>query len=120
MEQASGGALFIFIVLAWGVFYLAATWRLYNKAGEPGWAAIIPIYQLVVFYRVGGKPGWWFLLYLIPIVDIIVLWLASVGIAKRFGKGVLFGAGIFFLPFIFVPVLAFGGSTCRATTQPAY
>jgi hypothetical protein len=118
--ESSVGVLFIYIVLAWGVVYLAAMWRLYSKAGELGVASIIPIYNKIVFFRVGGKPGWWFLLYLIPIVNIIVLWLASVGIAKRFGKGVLFGAGIYFLPFIFVPVLAFGGSRYKPITQPAY
>lgn len=120
MESSGGGAFSIIFWLALVALYIVTMWKVYTKAGQPGVASIIPIYNLVVLFRVGGKPGWWVLLNLIPIVDIIVLWLASVGIAKRFGKGVLFGAGLFFLPFIFFPVLAFGGTNYGRVLQPAY
>jgi hypothetical protein len=83
-------------------------WKIFVKAGKPGWAAIVPIYNVIVMLEIAGKPLWWFILLLIPFVNIIVLILVLIAFARNFGKGVGFALGMLILPFIFYPVLAFG------------
>ena len=87
---------------------IVSYWRLFTKAGKPGWAIVVPIYNLIVLLQVSGKPTWWILLNLIPFVNIVVSLIVILGFAENFGKGKAFGLGLFFLPFIFGPVLAFG------------
>jgi hypothetical protein len=109
--SAAGGLVGGFIALAIAVFMLAAMWRVYTKAGQPGWAVIIPIYNTIVLLRIAGKQWWWFLLMLVPLVNIVVVILAYAGVATNFGKGGGFTLGLLFLPFIFFPILAFGSAT---------
>ena len=90
------------------ILWIAGLWKVFEKAGEPGWAAIIPIYNLVVLLKIAGKPVWWIILFLIPVVNFIIAILVAIEIAKRFGKGAGFGIGLALLPFIFYPVLGFG------------
>jgi len=85
-------------------------WKVFEKAGKPGWAAIIPIYNLVVLLEIVGKPIWWIILMLIPLVNLIVYIIVLIELAKRFGKGIGFALGLLFLPFIFFPVLGFGSA----------
>jgi hypothetical protein len=100
------GPMFWIIWSAVVVFYIAAMWKVYTKAGQPGWAAIIPIYNLVVLLQIAGKPVWWILLMLIPIVNIVIGVMVWHGVSTNFGKGVGFTLGLVFLGFIFIPVLA--------------
>jgi hypothetical protein len=110
--MSGGGGVALWIVYAVVVvFMLAAMWKVFVKAGQPGWACIIPIYNVYIMLKIAGKPGWWLLLFLIPIVDFIVAILVYVGIAERFGKSGAFAAGMIFLPFIFIPILGFGSAT---------
>lgn len=83
-------------------------WKVFVKAGKPGWAAIVPIYNVIVLLEIAGKPLWWFILLLIPFVNIIVGIIMLVAVARNFGKGVGFAIGMLLLPFIFYPMLAFG------------
>jgi hypothetical protein len=106
----SGGALFSLIVLAVMVFLIAAFWKVFTKAGQPGWAAIIPIYNAIVWLRIAGRPGWWIILILIPIVGFVIAIMVSVDLARKFGKGAGFGLGLVFLGFIFYPILAWGSA----------
>lgn len=101
--------------LAVVVLWIAAWWKVFTKAGEPGWAAIVPIYNYVVLDRIAGRPTWWILLWLFifPIPWIVV----SLDIAKRFGKGAGFGVGLMLLPFVFYPMLAWGDA--QYTPAPA-
>lgn len=100
----------IIIWLAVVVFLIAAMWRVFEKAGQPGWAAIIPIYNTYVMTKIGGKPGWWVILFFIPIVNIVILiWLYNM-ISKSFGKDEGFTAGLIFLGIIFWPILGFGSA----------
>ena len=85
-------------------------WKIFTKAGKPGWAAIVPIYNIIVMLEIACKPIWWFILMLIPLVNIIVIIIVLIEMAKRFGKGVGFAIGMLILPFIFYPMLAFGDS----------
>lgn len=100
----------IIIWLCIAAFFIAAMWKVFVKAGQPGWAAIIPIYNLYIMTKIGGKPGWWVLLMLIPIVNIIfMIWLYNM-ISKSFGKDEGFTAGLVILGFIFWPILGFGSA----------
>ena len=113
--QNSGGGLGAIlgglIGLAIVIFIIASMWRVFTKAGQPGWAVLIPIFNIYILCKVAGKPGWWIILMIIPVVGIIISILVSVGVAERFGKGAGYGIGLAFLPFIFYPLLAFGDAT---------
>lgn len=102
--------------VAWAIYVLvilvelAAVWRIFQKAGRPGWAAIIPIYDAYVLLKIVGRPGWWLLFYFVPVVNIIVLIVVYHDLSKSFGHGGGFTVGLVFLSFIFIPVLGFGSS----------
>ena len=100
-------AIVIIIELAVTVFYLVAMWKVFVKAGQPGWAIIIPFYNLYVLLQIAGKPGWWLLLMFIPVVNLVISIIMYIGIANNFGKGTGFAIGLILLPIIFIPILAF-------------
>lgn len=102
------GCMFLLVYLALIVVVIAGMWKMFAKAGQPGWAAIVPIYNIYILCKIVGRPGWWVLLLLIPIVSIIFAIILCVDLAKAFGKGVGFAVGIIFLGFIFIPILGFG------------
>lgn len=111
MDQ-EGGLILVLFVLAFlfGIIALMVTafWKIFEKAGQPGWAAIVPIYNLVVWCDIIKKPGWWALYMMIPYVGIIwQVWAANL-LVKKFGKDEAFTVGCVFLPFVFYPILAFG------------
>lgn len=99
--------LMIIIVLAILVAIIAGYWRMFEKAGKPGWAILIPIYNVVVLLSVAGKPWWWILLLLIPIVSFFVVIVTFLDIARAFGQGALFGIGLLLFAPIFVMIIAF-------------
>ena len=102
------GIVFILIVLAIVVFLIAAMWKIYEKAGQPGWAAIVPIYNSYILLKIAGKPGWWLLLFLIPFVNIIfAVWTYNM-LSKSFGKDEAFTVGLLLLGIVFFPILGFG------------
>jgi len=103
--------MFGLICLAFVVMMVAALWMIYAKAGKPGWAAIIPIYNIIVKLQIVGRPVWWILLLLIPLVNVVVWIILSIDLAKSFGKDLAYGIGLALLPFIFHPMLAFGSAT---------
>jgi hypothetical protein len=87
---------------------IASIWKVFTKAGQPGWACIVPIYNLVVILQIAGKPIWWIILMLIPLVNLVVAFMVYIALAKNFGKGAGFGIGLVLLGFIFFPILGFG------------
>jgi hypothetical protein len=100
----------IILICAIALLVIVAQWKVFVKAGQPGWAAIIPIYNIYIMTKIGGKPGIWTLWCLIPIVNIIfVIWLYNM-ISKSFGKDEGFTVGLFLLGVIFWPILGFGSS----------
>lgn len=113
---AAGGILaalgmgFFLVMLAIFVLMIICMWIIFSKAGQPGWASIIPIYNLYVMCKIAGKPGWWLLLLFIPLVGIVIGIILVIAIAQNFGKGAGFGIGMLFLPVIFYPILAFGSA----------
>ena len=106
---ASLGIVWIIALVLCIVLYVAL-WKVYAKAGEPGWAAIVPFYSNYVLFKIAFGNGWFFLLCLIPYVGIIALYAAYFMLAKKFGKGVGFGIGMILLTVIFLPILAFGSA----------
>ncbi len=111
------------VYLAIVVLYVAATWVIFAKAGKPGWAAIIPIYSTIVLLQVAGRPVWWIILFLIPIVNIVFAIITLNDLSKSFGHGVGYTLGLTFLSIIFFPILAFGGSQYigpRGVRQPQF
>lgn len=102
------GIVILLIELAIVAFYVYAGWKLFTKAGKPGWASIVPIYNILVQLEIVGKPAWWLVLLLIPFVNFVVAILVCIELAKVFGKSTGFGIGLVFLGFIFFPILAFG------------
>jgi hypothetical protein len=89
---------------------IVAMWKVFTKAGQPGWASIIPLYNIYIWCKIVGRPGWWVILLLIPIVNFIVAIILCIDLAKSFGKGVGFGLGLAFLGVIFFPILGFGSA----------
>lgn len=111
--SAGGGIAGAFMMLVWlaiVVLCIAGLWKVFTKAGEPGWMSIIPILNVFVLVKIAGRPAWWIILMLIPLVNIIVGILVGIDIARRFGQGTGFGLGLAFLPFIFYPILGFGSA----------
>jgi hypothetical protein len=85
----------------------------FKKAGQEGWPALIPIYSTYILLKVVGRPGWWLILFLIPIVNLVILIIVMNDLSKSFGHGVGFTLGLLFLSIIFLYILAFGSSTYR-------
>jgi hypothetical protein len=98
------------VPLAFVVVLIAAYWRIFAKAGRPGWASLIPIYNVVTLLHITGRSGWWILGMCVPLLNVFV-WIRLVfELARAFGRGIGFGFGLLLLSPIFVPVLGFGGS----------
>jgi hypothetical protein len=90
------------------IIAIAGMWKTNTKAGQYGWACLVPIYNIIVLLRIAGKPWWWIFLFLIPIVNLVIIIIVNIDVAKNFGKGAAFGIGLFLLGFIFFPILGFG------------
>ncbi len=100
--------LFLFFFLGIAIIQIISLWKIYAKAGEHGWASLVPFYCNYVLYKITWDNGWLFLLNLIPGVNVIMTLITNYKLAKVFGKTDAFGIGMVFLPFIFIPILAFG------------
>lgn len=109
--QTAPSPVFIVVWLAVAVLMIAAMWKVFTKAGQPGWASLIPIYNIYIMCKIAGRPGWWVLLMFIPLVNIIIAIILLIDISKSFGMGVGFGLGLIFLGIIFWPILGFGSAT---------
>lgn len=92
------------------ILYIAATWKIFTKAGRPGWACLIPIYNSIVMLKIAKMSPWLIFLFLIPIVNIFLSFLLCINLASAFNRGTGFAFGLVFLSFIFVPILGFGSS----------
>jgi hypothetical protein len=102
------------IALAFVGLIIASMWMVFAKAGKPGWACLVPIYNIIVLLEIAGKPIWWIVLFFIPVANLIATILVALGIAQKFGKGAGFGIGLAFLPMIFYPILAFSDAQYQA------
>lgn len=101
-------AIYYIILLAICVVCIVAEWKIFVKAGEPGWACIVPFYSSYVLCKIAMGNGWLFLITLIPFVGSIFALVLLFKLALAFGKGVGYGLGLLFLTPIFMCMLAFG------------
>jgi hypothetical protein len=111
-SAASAWAIYSLILF---VIYIIAVWRVFVKAGQPGWAAIIPIYDLLILLKVVGRPWWWIFLFLIPIVNLVVWIIVAYDLSLSFGHGVGFTIGLIIpvVSFVILLILGFGADAYR-------
>lgn len=110
------GLIGLILYLAIIVAVIAGLWKVFTKAGQPGWACIVPIYNIVVLLKIVDKPIWWIILFFVPIVSLVIGIIVFVELAKKFGKGTGFGIGLAFLGFIFIPILGFGDAQYQGSS----
>lgn len=103
-----GLLLFFLIYIGIIVFMIISMWKVFEKANQPGWASIVPIYNLIIMMEIAKKPTWWVAMMFIPIANIVFAIMALNGISKNFGKDEGFTVGLVFLGIVFWPILAFG------------
>lgn len=113
--SSAGGAVFWLIYLIVVVFEIAAMWQLFQKAGESGWQAIIPIWNSIVLLKIAGRPMWWIILWFVPFVNIVIYFITMIDIAKAFGKGTGYGVLLALFPYVVVPMLGFGSAQYSGT-----
>ena len=106
MGAGAGIAVFLIVVAVY-LFYGYCLGRIFQKAGRPLWEGFVPIYNYYVTLKIVGRPGWWLILYIIPIVNVVITIIVYYDLSRSFGKGVGFTVGLFLLWFIFLPILAF-------------
>ena len=105
--MAAMGAL-AFVYFAVILLILVSMWKIFVKAGKPGWAAIVPIYNMIVLLEIVNKPIWWFIMFFIPLVNLIFIIMTYNELSKSFGQGVGTTVLLILLPFVGFPMLAFG------------
>jgi hypothetical protein len=98
------GAYFLPIVvavlmalLALLLIFVIGGWKVFAKAGQPGWAVLVPVYNVYILLQIAGKPWWWLLLLTIPLVNIAIAMLVAIDLAKAFGQSAAFGVVLLFL-----------------------
>ncbi len=106
-EAAFGGMLWLFI-MGFSVVMAIAQWKVFEKAGQPGWACLVPIYNIIILLRVTRQPEWWIILFFVPVANFVIAIRISIELARVFGQSGGFGAGLILLPVIFYPILGFG------------
>lgn len=99
--------VFILVGLAFTAFWVAGAWKMFEKAGQPGWGILVPIYNLLLIVRIAGSPDWMFVLLLIPFVNIVAHIFVSLELGKRFSKGPAFTIGLIFIPAVFYALIGF-------------
>lgn len=104
------GILYLAVV----ILMIASMWKIFEKAGKPGWASIVPIYNFIVMLEIVRKPVWWIILMLIPFVNIIFAIIVVHRFSRSFGQGAGFTVGLILLGLIFYPMLAFGDYQYKA------
>ena len=92
------------------VFAILSQWKVFEKAGQPGWACLIPFYNIIILLKIANKPWWWIFMFFIPIANIVFMIMMIHRISLSFGKGAGFTVGLLFLSIIFWGILAFDKS----------
>jgi len=117
---AAVGGVMMLVMLAVAVVFIVGLWKVFTKAGQPGWAVLIPIYNLYMLVKIAGRPGWWVLMLMIPFVNIVFGILLAIDIAKAFGQSAAFGVVLLFLlGGIGYLVLGFGNYSYLGVSLPS-
>ena len=115
---AAMGLFFWILSMAVGILKIVSLWKIFKKAGKPGWASIVPIYNIYIMCEIAEKEWWYILLLCVPFVNIYAIIVLYNGMAKKFGKGGGFVVGMILLPVVFFPMLAFGKDATIVNNQP--
>lgn len=119
IAAAEGGSTspgLVVLAIIWAILVIVGWWKIFEKAGEAGWKAIIPFYNIYTMLRIVGQPGWLLIAFFIPLVNVVV-WVILMGnLAKSFGKGIGFVLGLIFLNPLFAIILGFGKATYAGPT----
>ena len=115
----AGLIIILLVYVALIAFVIVCQWKIFSKAGKPGWAAIVPIYNIIVLLEIVNKPWWWLLLMMIPIVNIVMIIIVLNRLSKSFGKSEGFTVGLVLLGIIFMGILAFDKSEYKKLEAPA-
>jgi Family of unknown function (DUF5684) len=108
------------LILAAIVLIVVSQYKIYQKAGRKGWECLIPFYSTAVLLEIVSKPLWWIILLMfVPLVKTILWIVVMRRLAATFGKDAWFTAGLVILPFIFMPILAFGNVEYKNNYEPA-
>jgi Family of unknown function (DUF5684) len=107
MDNIMAGLFFLAFIAVF-VLAFAGMWKVFEKAGNPGWTSLIPVYNMILLVRMAGKPDIWILYMFIPLANLVFGILVMMDVAKKFGQSAAFGVGMIFLPMIFYPILGFG------------
>jgi hypothetical protein len=119
-QQAEGPGLFFWLFyLVFIGLTVAGMWKTFVKAGQPGWAAIVPIYNVYVLTQIVGRPAWWVVLALLPCVNFIAMIIIGIDMAKSFGKGAGFGIGLGLLAPVFYAILGFSDAQYQGPSASA-
>ncbi len=109
-EAGTAGMIAMLVWMAVIVTVIAGMWRVFSKAGQPGWGVLVPIYNVFLMCKIAQRPAWWLILLFVPVVNLIIGVIMSIDIAKHFGKGTGFGVGLALLGVIFYPILGFSSA----------
>lgn len=109
-DGLGAGAVFLWVVIAWIISGLAF-YGVFTKAGKPGWAGFVPIYNWIVLLEVSGRPAWWIILFLIPFLNVVIWIIVMLDLAKSFGKGAGFAIGLILFSWLFMMILGFGSAS---------
>ncbi len=112
LTAATAGFLIVWyiVLLALAILVIVARWKIFVKAGKPGWAAIVPFYNLYCLYDMSFGNGWLFLLTVVPCVGWVMSIIMYVKLSQAFGLSGAFAVGLIFLPYVFLPILGFGSA----------
>lgn len=110
MQPQSGAPLVIITIiisLLLSILLIVSMWKIYKKAGKPGWAAIVPVYNIIVLLEIAELPLWYIALFLVPFANIYAMFKIYIELAHKFGKSTGFGVASVFFSVICFPILAF-------------
>jgi hypothetical protein len=98
----------VLVGLALFIFLCASSWKMHDKAGQPGWVGVVTVLRTLGKLKMITRPYWWIFLYLVPGVNVVIDFIVTLAVARTFRKGFLFGVGMFFFPMVFIPMVGFG------------
>ena len=105
------GSTMLMIILAIVAVAIIGMWKVFEKAGQPGWAALVPLYNAYILLKIAGRPGWWLVLFFVPLANVIVAVILAIDVAKAFGQSPVFGiVFLFLLSGIGYLILGFGNA----------
>ncbi|MDB5178720.1 MAG: hypothetical protein JWN01_663 [Patescibacteria group bacterium] len=117
-SSSAGSGVSLVIALVWLALVVVAVvgmWKVFTKAGKPGWASLVPFYNTYVLLKIAGRPGWWLVLFFVPFVNIVIWLLLAIDLAKAFGKSTAFGVvGLWLFSLVGILMLGYGKAGYRA------